>query len=258
MVAQTESLKGQGTHMNRRLKFSVAARLAVSSLMLTACSTVPSSSVMQVNLDPRDPFESVNRKVYSFNDMLDKTFLTPVVDGYEYVIPDGVERGVSNFFSNLSDVGNFLNHSFQLKPKKAAKDIGRLVINTTLGLGGLIDVASNLGIYQESEDFGQTLGYWGVNPGPYLVLPLLGPSTLRDMGATLIDTGSSPINSYNPIAHRFVIYALQVVDHRRQLGDLESLISGDPYIFIREAYLQRREHLIKDGAPSNDDAFDDF
>jgi phospholipid-binding lipoprotein MlaA len=258
LVAQTKSLKGQGIHMNRRLKIGLAAGLAVCLLMLTACSNVPSSSVMQVNPDPRDPFESLNRKVYSFNDMLDKTLLTPVVDVYENVTPDSVEKGVSNFFSNLSDVGNFLNHSLQLKPKKAAKDIGRLVINTTLGLGGLIDVASNLGIYQEPEDFGQTLGYWGVNPGPYLMLPFFGPSTLRDTGGTLIDTSSSPINSYDPVAHRFVIYALQVVDSRRQLGDLESLISGDPYIFIREAYLQRREHLINDGAPSNDDAFDDF
>jgi phospholipid-binding lipoprotein MlaA len=258
MVAQTKSLKGEGIHMKGLLKIAVAVGLAVCSLTLTSCSNVPSSSVMQVNPDPRDPFESLNRKVYSFNDMLDKTLLMPVVDVYENVTPDSVEKGVNNFFSNLSDVGNFLNHSFQLKPKKAAKDLGRLVINTTLGLGGVIDVASNLGIYQESEDFGQTLGYWGVNPGPYLVLPLLGPSTLRDTGATLIDTGSSPITSYDPIAHRFLIYALQVLDQRRQLGDLESLISGDPYIFIREAYLQRREHLINDGAPSNDDAFDDF
>jgi phospholipid-binding lipoprotein MlaA len=258
VVAQKKSLKGQGVDMSGRLKIGVAAGLAFCSLMLTACSNVPSSSVMQVNPDPRDPLESLNRKVYSFNDMLDKTLLTPVVEVYENVTPDGVEKGVSNFFSNLSDVGNFLNHSFQLKPKRAAKDIGRLVINTTLGLGGLIDVASNLGIYQEPEDFGQTLGYWGVNPGPYLVLPFLGPSTLRDTGAKLIDTGSSPINSYNPITHKFVIYALQMVDRRRQLGDLESLISGDPYFFIREAYLQRREHLISDGVPSNDDAFDDF
>jgi phospholipid-binding lipoprotein MlaA len=244
--------------MNGRLKIGLAAGLAVSSLMLTACANVPSSSVMQVNPDPRDPFESLNRKVYSFNDVLDKTLLTPVVDVYEKVTPDSVEKGISNFFSNLSDVGNFLNHTLQLKPTKAAKDIGRLVINTTLGLGGLIDVASNLGIYQESEDFGQTLGYWGVNPGPYVMLPFFGPSTLRDTGGTLIDTGSSPINSYDPVAHQFVIYALQVVDSRHQLGDLESLISGDPYIFIREAYLQRREHLINDGAPSNDDSFDDF
>lgn len=232
--------------------------LILSSVMLTACSSVPNGSDAQFNSDPRDPFQNINRKVHTFNSVLDKNVLVPVVNVYENVTPDSIEKGVGNFFSNLSDVGNLLNHGLQLKPKKAVKDLGRLVINTTLGLGGIVDVASNLGIYQEPEDFGQTLGYWGVNPGPYVVLPFLGPSTLRDTGATLIDTSSSPISSYDPVAHRFVIYALQVVDQRRRLGELESLISGDPYIFIREAYLQRREHLINDGAPSDDDDFDDF
>ena len=241
-----------------RLKISLTAGLILSFAMLTACSSAPNGSSIEINPDPRDPYQSLNRKVYTFNKVLDKTLLAPVVGVYENATPDVVEKGVSNFFSNLSDVGNFLNHGLQLKPKKAGKDLGRLVINTTLGLGGIIDVASNLGIYQEPEDFGQTLGYWGVSPGPYIVLPFLGPSTLRDTGALLIDAGSNPINRYDPLAHRLVILAIQVVDLRHQLGDLESLISGDAYIFLREAYLQRREHLIRDGVPSDDDDFDDF
>jgi phospholipid-binding lipoprotein MlaA len=244
--------------MVTRLKIGLTLGLTFVLVMLTACSSVPNGSQVTFNSDPRDPFQNINRKVHTFNSVLDKQVLVPVVNVYEDVTPDSIEKGVSNFFSNLSDVGNLLNHTLQFKPKKAAKDLGRLVINTTLGLGGIIDVASNLGIYQEPEDFGQTLGYWGVNPGPYVVLPFLGPSTLRDTGATLIDTDFSPISSYDPAAHQFVIYALQVIDHRLQLGELESLISGDPYVFIREAYLQRREHLINDGAPSNDDDFDDF
>ena len=229
--------------------------------LVSACSNNPSQpdirASSQMADDARDPWQAVNRKIHGFNSLLDEKLLVPVVNVYQDVAPDPVEKGVSNFFSNLSDVGNMLNHGFQLKPKQAGKDLARLVINTTLGLGGIIDVASDLGIYQVPEDFGQTLGYWGVNPGPYMVLPFLGPTTLRDTAATLIDVGSSPIKEYDPIAHQFVIYSLQVVNHRKQLGDLEALISGDPYVFIREAYLQRREYLINDGVLS-DDEFDDF
>jgi len=239
------------------MKFIYGAGLAASLILLTGCSSTPQQAQPQVD-DTRDPWQQLNRKTHRLNDILDEKLLVPVVNVYKDVAPDPVEKGVNNFFSNLSDVGNLLNHSLQLKPTQAGKDLGRLVINTTLGLGGLIDVASDLGIYQQPEDFGQTLGYWGVNPGPYLVLPFLGPSTLRDIGATLIDAGSSPINQYDPVAHQFVIYGLQVIDHRRQLGDLETLVSGDPYVFVREAYLQRREYLISDGVPSEDDEFDDF
>ena len=242
-----------------RLKMGLMVALTLSLGLLTGCSSAPSSPSVEANPDPRDPFQNLNRKVYSFNSVLDKNVLLPVANAFGRVTPDIVESGVSNFFSNLSDVGNFFNHSLQLKPKQAGKDLGRLVINTTLGLGGIVDAASGLGIYQESEDFGQTHGYWGVGPGPYIVLPLFGPSTLRDASASFIIDGKlSPINRYNPQAHRFYISALQVVDMRYRLGDYESLVSGDPYVFIREAYLQRREHMINDGVPSDDDSFDDF
>jgi phospholipid-binding lipoprotein MlaA len=241
-----------------RLRTSLTVGLMLSLAALTGCSSAPNGSTIDINLDSRDPYQSLNRKVYAFNNVVDKNLLLPVVNVYEDVTPYVIKKGVTNFFSNLSDVGNFVNHGLQLKPKKAGADFGRLMMNTTLGLGGIIDVASNLGLYQEPEDFGQTLGYWGVSPGPYIVLPFLGPSTLRDTGALLIDAGSNPINRYDPLSHKFVILVLQAVDLRRQLGDFESLISGDSYIFIREAYLQRREYLIKDGAPSDDDDFDDF
>jgi phospholipid-binding lipoprotein MlaA len=234
-----------------------SAGLVASLVLLSACSSTPQQVEPQVS-DAQDPWQQLNRKTHVFNTVLDEKLLVPVVNVYKDVAPDPVEKGVTNFFSNLSDVGNMLNHGLQFKPLQVGKDLSRLVINTTLGLGGLIDVASDLGIYQQPEDFGQTLGYWGVKPGPYLVLPFLGPSTLRDAGATLIDAGSSPINQYDPVVHQFVIYGFLVIDHRRQLGDLETLISGDPYVFIREAYLQRREYLISDGVPSEDDEFDDF
>ena len=232
--------------------------LSMSLVMLSGCSSAPSSSSLEVNPDPRDPFQNINRKVSLFNSAVDKSVLLPVADAYGSLTPDLLKTGISNFFSNLSDVGNFANHALQFKPKKAGKDLGRLVINTTLGLGGVVDVASNIGIYQESEDFGQTLGYWGFGPGPYLVLPLLGPSTLRDTSAIFINPIPSPVSRYNPSAHRFYITALELVDIRYQLGDLDAFISGDPYIFMREAYFQRREHMINDGAPSSNDDFDDF
>ena len=241
-----------------RLKMGLTVGLTLSLTMLSACSSAPIASSTDVSSDPRDPYENFNRKVYALNDVVDKKILLPVVNIYEDVTPSVVTKGVSNFFSNLSEMSNFLNHSLQLKPKKAAKDVGRLVINSTLGLGGVIDVASNLGIYQEPEDFGQTLGYWGVSSGPYMVLPLLGPSTLRDTSAIVIDISASPIRRYDPVANNFYISVLQVIDLRYQLGNFDSLMSGDPYTFIREAYLQRREHLIKDGAPPDDDDFDDF
>ena len=241
-----------------RLKMGLTVGLTLSLTMLSACSSAPIASSTDVSSDPRDPYENFNRKVYALNDVVDQKILLPVVNVYEDVTPSVVTKGVSNFFSNLSEMSNFLNHSLQLKPKKAAKDVGRLVINSTLGLGGVIDVASNLGIYQEPEGFGQTLGYWGVSSGPYMVLPLLGPSTLRDTSAIVIDISASPIRRYDPVANNFYISVLQVIDLRYQLGNFDSLMSGDPYTFIREAYLQRREHLIKDGAPPDDDDFDDF
>lgn len=245
--------------MARRLKIGLMLALTLGLGMLTGCSSAPISPVIEVEADPRDPFENVNRKVYSFNSAVDKNVLLPVANAYGSVTPDIVEKGVSNFFANLSDVGNFINHSLQFKPKQAGKDLGRLVINTTLGLGGMVDVASGLGIYQESEDFGQTLGYWGVNSGPYIILPFLGPSTVRDASATFtVDMKTSPIKRYNPQAHQLYISALQIVDLRYRLGDYEAFVSGDPYVFMREAYLQRREHMINDGIPSEDDSFDDF
>ena len=244
--------------MNGQVKTGGIGALALCLTLLSGCSSSPNIASVELGPDPRDPYQSFNRKVYSFNNVVDKNVLIPVVKGYEAVTPDIVEKGVSNFFSNLSDMNNFLNHSLQLKPIKAATDLGRLVINSTIGLGGLVDVASKFGMYQESEDLGQTLGYWGVSPGPYLVLPLLGPSTLRDASATAINISASPIERYDPVAGQLSITALELIDLRHQLGDFDSLISGDPYVFVREAYLQRREYKINDGVLGDDEDFDDF
>lgn len=243
--------------MNGKLKMGAVGFLVFCLTLLTACSSTPSSSSIEINPDPRDPYQNFNRKVYAFNDTLDKNVLVPVVNVYEAITPNFVEKGVSNFFSNLRELNNFLHHSLQLKPVGAVKDLSRLAINTTIGLLGFFDLATTFGIYQESEDLGQTLGYWGVGSGPYIVLPFLGPSSLRDASGTVITIVASPVAQYNPVAGKLPITALELIDLRHQLGDFGSLISGDSYVFVREAYLQRREYMVNGGEVDDDD-FDDF
>lgn len=244
--------------MKGQLNSARVGALALCLMLLSACSSAPTSSSLGVDPDPRDPYENFNRKVYSFNDAVDKSVLVPIVNVYETVTPDIVEQGVSNFFSNLRDIGNFLNHTLQLKPKKAANDLGRLIVNSTIGIGGLMDIASQAGVYQESEDLGQTLAYWGIGSGPYVVLPFLGPSTIRDASASAVDTVASPVQKYDPTTGKLPLTVLELIDLRHSLGDFGSLIKGDPYVFVREAYLQRREYMINDGLPSGSEDFEDF
>ena len=205
-----------------------------------------SASAVQAQQE-NDPWEGFNRAMFSFNDGLDRAVIKPVTQGYRYVTPEIAQTGVNNFFENLRDVRTLFNNLLQGKVHNALEDFSRITFNTTFGLGGLIDVATPMGIAKNDEDFGQTLGYWGVSSGPYVVLPLFGPSTVRDTVGMVPDWHLDPVNYVDDRAARNSLRALRIIDTRSQLMDAERIISGDRYIFIRDAYLQRREYLINDG-----------
>lgn len=200
-----------------------------------------------------DPYENWNRKVYRFNETIDNWFLRPVAKGYRNIMPGFADRGVTNFFNNLTELRNFANSIFQLKGESAVVAAGRFTYNTVFGLGGFIDVATMFELPERPEDFGQTLGYWGMESGPYLMLPLLGPSNPRDFGGFATDMLVLP-SAWDLAESPDVYYAraLQVVDKRADLIPAEAFMSGDNYTFVRNAYLQRRAYLINDGRTVND------
>ena len=203
--------------------------------------------------DPRDPLEPFNRGVYRFNESVDKAVLKPAARGYNAVVPPPVRGGVTNFFDNFRDVTTAVNNLLQAKFASAAKDIGRVAINSTVGILGVFDVASRLGLERHNEDFGQTLGVWGVKSGPYLVLPILGPSTVRDTVGLVGDYFTDPefyLFQHSP--ESYVVGGVRIVNVRANLLDSEKLFEAaamDKYTFLRDAYLQRRRSLIYDGRP---------
>jgi len=226
--------------------------LILISLIVGGCA-----STQELSNDPSDPWEGLNRRVYSFNDALDRAFLVPAASGYRAVAPDFVEDGVRNFFSNIGDVGVAFNNTLQFKFLDAASDIGRILVNSTIGLLGFIDVASRMGMRKHEEDFGQTLGYWGVGTGPYVMLPLLRPSNLRDGPGKLVDNYLWPPNRVDiKNSERNGLFALNLISTRAELMQLEEKaeeLSRDRYVFIRDAYLDRREFLVNDGEISADE-----
>jgi len=224
-------------------------------LLGTGCATVDGPK------DPRDPLESYNRAMYSFNDTLDRAIMKPVAKGYNKVMPQPVNTSISNFFSNLDDVLVLFNDVLQLKWKQGLSDFSRLTWNTTAGLFGIFDVASHMDLPKHNEDFGQTLGYWGVGSGPYVVLPFLGPSTVRDGTGLLADWQVDPLARVEVDRTRWTLLGLKAVDTRAGLLRASRILetaSLDPYAFMRDAYLQRRENLVYDGNPPMKDDFDPF
>jgi phospholipid-binding lipoprotein MlaA len=198
-----------------------------------------------------DPFEELNRTSFQINETVDSVILKPIA-----VSP--IKHGITNFFRNLKEVDNTVNQLLQGKPKSAANDLGRFVINSTIGLGGLIDVASNMGLERHDEDFGQTLGVWGIPSGPYIMIPMLGPSSTRDLLSRPISSflgGTFHMDDNNV---RISLTALDAVETRERLLDVESLLSGDKYDFVRDSYSQSREYEIKDGIDIEDDFVDDM
>lgn len=233
--------------------------LLLSMVFFGGCASNPKTK--EPSISAKDPWESVNRPIFVFNDKLDGWVLKPVAKGYQYVTPDPMERGVSNFFHNLAEVPSALNHVLQWKWKRAGSNTGRFLLNSTIGLGGLFDVAKYTGLTRmEKETFGQTLSYWGVGAGPYLVLPFWGPSTVTDLLGSPVDWYADPLFDVNDVNLRRSLYVVGVIDRRADLLEAEELISGDRYTFIREAFLQRREFLVKDGNVVDDFGgdFDDF
>lgn len=235
--------------------------ILIFALLASGCASVNGPA------DPHDPFESYNRAAHEFNDTLDIYLLKPVAQGYQTITPDPVMKGINNFFSNLDDVVVIFNDLLQLKPHQFASDLGRFIVNSTLGIGGLIDWASDMNMPKHEEDFGQTLGYWGVPAGPYLVIPFFGPSTLRDTAGMLVDGDTvAPIwvtiEDGFPAEERGLktslsLTAVKDVDIRANLLKAENILNEaalDPYSFIRETYLQHRQNLVYDGNPPEDEA----
>jgi len=213
-------------------------------LLLLALIIVPSTYASD-----DDPLEPMNRAIFEFNEIVDDNVLKPIAKGYKYVTPDPVEVGISNFFSNLGEIGTITNDLLQLKFAQAGRDTMRFFLNSTLGIFGIFDVATPLGLSKNKEDFGQTLGFWGVPDGPYLVLPFLGPSSFRDGPSMIVDYEISPVEQLHH-EERQVLQTLDIVDTRARLLRATKILdtaAKDKYIFIRESYLQKRESQVNDG-----------
>jgi len=211
--------------------------------------------------NPDDPLERYNRAMFAFNETMDRAILKPVAKGYNWIMPDILSTGVTNFFSNLDDIVVFANSLLQLKIKQAVATSARVVYNTTFGLLGFIDVASHMDLPKNNEDFGQTLAVWGVDSGPYFVLPFLGPSTVRDGLAVPVDWFLfDPIFQDKELKVTLTALAIRYTDKRAGLikaGDIIDATAPDKYAFLRDAYLQRRQYLIHDGAPPDDEFSED-
>jgi len=236
-------------------RWSGRAALALLLVATAGCAT----SGERQERHPDDPWEGFNRKVFAFNEVIDRYALKPAARGYRFITPDPVQTSVGNFFYNLGEPRTVLNSLLQGKGTNASVATGRFLINTTVGIGGLFDVASRMEITGREEDFGQTLAVWGAGEGAYLVLPLLGPSTVRDTAGLPADMYSYPTTYVEDDEVRLSLTALRVIDTRAGLLDQEELIRGDRYSFIRDTWLQQRRFEVSDGQQGEDPfVSDDF
>lgn len=233
--------------------------ILLAGLFLTGCASVPPGERVA-----HDPWEAPNRKVHQFNETVDKVSLKPISKGYQKIFPEPVRKVVTNFFRNLRAPSSALNNFLQGKPAHGIQELGRFVANSTFGIGGLFDVATAGGIEEHREDFGQTAAVWGVPSGPFVVLPFLGPATLRDAVLYPINIKTSLLFHYNNTSVRDRLYILRTIELRARLLALEDMMkdSKDPYVTMRESFLQNREFNIYDGNPpqssEEDDLFDEF
>ena len=239
--------------MKERNLTRLTAFFRVSILTCTFILTTGCASNQSHHASHNDPLESYNRVMYSINDTIDGAILKPVSQGYDFIVPSLVSKGISNFFSNLDDINVVINDLLQFKLVQALHDTSRFAINSTVGLIGIVDVASKYGFNKHNEDFGQTLGSWGMSTGPYIVLPLFGPSDLRDTIGLIADrTYTNPIEYIDDIAARNAFIITNTVDSRAGLLSAEKIVDEaafDEYTFVKDAYLQRRQNLVYDGDP---------
>lgn len=236
--------------------FMTPIRKPIALVLLTL---LPSAVCYAQDEKNPDPWQGWNRAVFNFNDRVDRWFLKPLAKGYKAVTPDPIEVGVSNIFSNIGEVPNVINGALQGDLKGAGYDTGRFLVNSTLGLGGLLDVAKHMNLPADTpEDFGQTLATWGVGQGPYLVLPLLGPSTVRDTAGMPVNWYTDPTTYISHERTEISVKALSILDARAGLLELEKNITGDRYVFIRDVYLQRRAYLVNNGEVTDDFGDEDF
>ena len=231
--------------------------VAAVAIIATGCA---SSRPAAYQVPTSDPLEGFNRAMFAVNKAGDKAILRPLAKGYHFITPDPVEKGVSNFFANLRSPISILNNLLQGKFKGAFTETSRLVINSTLGLGGLMDPATHGGIEKRDEDFGQTMAVWGIKPGPYLVIPFVGPSSIRDGIGQIGDYYTDPLTHYNVSDVRDKLRILQIISLRASLLPLDKQLYGasDPYIFMRSSYVQNRNFKIFDGDPPEQNTDDDF
>ncbi len=236
--------------MKSLMHYLYKAIILVMVLVLGACATTQQNErVARI-----DPLEPMNRAVFTFNENLDEYIVKPAAEAYKFVLPDVVRRGVTNFFGNIGDIFVAANNLLQGKPKEATSDMGRFLVNSTIGILGFFDVATDLGLDKHTEDFGQTLAVWGVSDGPYVVLPLFGPSTVRDTAGLAVDLKTDFVLNTDQLNsdQRIGVTALRVLDRRANLLDAGQLLEDaafDKYSFLRDSYLQRRRNQVFDGDP---------
>lgn len=237
------------THLATRRRSALAAAVTLAALTLSGCAAFR-------HAETGDPLEPVNRGIFSFNSTFDHYLFKPIAKGYDAAVPGPMKRGVSNVFQNVADAQSVVSDALQLKGGKLGDDLGRVLLNTTFGLGGLFDLATPLGIERGNEDLGQTLGYWGIGAGPYLVLPFLGPSSARDLVGRYGDGKIDAVALVSSVPLRNSLMGARVVDTRVGLFPVEAMMDRaalDRYAFIRSAYLQQRQSLVRDGRRPKDE-----
>lgn len=246
------------------MQTSILLKSMATGFLCALLSFSPLSLAQQEPLSQRgyadsDPLESLNRSIFVFNQQLDRWLLRPLAQGYDYVTPNWMQQGISNTLANLNEVPVTVNAALQGRFREAGISTGRFLINSTLGLGGVLDTADKMGIPAWQTDFGHTLAVWGVPQGPYLMVPLLGPRTLRSGVGSIADVYMSPMTYSNNVRLRNTVFGLGVVSVRASLLDADTLMTGDHYLFVRDAYLQRREQKVNDGEVKDDfsEGFDD-
>ena len=237
-----------------KARYARAALGMIYLMSVSACATLPPNHQRV----PQDPWERFNRGVYKFNDTLDRAIVKPVTKGYVRVVPSPIRTGVTNFFANLQTPTVMINDALQGKFLAAGNDLGRFLLNSTVGLAGILDPATPAGLARNEEDFGQTLGHWGVHPGPFVELPILGPSDVRDTASRVVDTYTNPRQYIKNTYVSYGLYLPYLIEKRASLLPLDETLQNvyDPYAFIRDAYLQRRAYLVSDGKSNEEPLVD--